>query len=197
MRRLFHGNLKTRRTVALSFTVLAILLFAILPQWDAIRPNAPKFSTGVTLISGLGLLMLLGVRRRLPFLPLGGASTWLQIHLYVGIFTAAIYGMHVPRLIAGGVFGGFLSILFLIVLGSGFYGLYASRTLPKKWTAMEDDARRTAGESAAIIRCGVGSNVQLTLQKRLHFWVVVHSLLSCMLLAASIVHVAVVLRLTE
>jgi hypothetical protein len=84
---------------------------------------------------------LFGVRRRIPILPLGSTSTWTQIHIYTGLFAAGVYWMHVPSLIGDGVFEWVLSLVFLLVTSSGFYGLYASRTLPKRLTAVEGQHR--------------------------------------------------------
>jgi len=93
--------------------------------------------TGGTLLTCVLLLGLFGMRRRLPMLPMGSASTWTQVHIYMGFFTTGVYWMHVPDLIGNGIFEGALSIIFLLVTASGFYGLYASRTLPKRLTAVE------------------------------------------------------------
>lgn len=141
MNRFFNGSFKSRRKLALSITIAVIAAFWIVERWETTRLGTPALFTGATLLACLFLLMLLGVRRRLPFWPLGSVSTWTQIHLYAGVFTTAIYVMHVPALVAGGMFESFLSIVFLMVTGSGFYGLYASRTLPKKLTAVEGQHR--------------------------------------------------------
>ena len=138
-------SFRTRRLVALSVTLVVIAIFWGITRWETSRLGMPAFFTGFTLLAGLFLLMLLGVRRRLPFWPLGSVRTWTQIHLYVGVFTTAIYLLHVPALIAGGVLEGCLSIIFLMVTASGFYGIYASRTLPKKLTAVE--SHRLGAES--------------------------------------------------
>ncbi|WP_182871216.1 hypothetical protein [Stieleria mannarensis] len=266
-------SLKLRRTIALSATLVVIAVFWGIAEWEAARLGRPAFFTGFTLLSGLVILMLLGVRRRLPFWPLGSVSTWTQIHLYVGLFTTAIYVVHVPVLIAGGMLESFLSIVFLMVTASGFYGIYASRTLPKRLTAvegqhrfdridwvrhqiaaaaekacqqiseasakqvlqtfyqqalspffvsrpsvayviapngnrrrqllgdlkeldryLEDEGRRVAGQLAALVRRRDDLDYQFALQLRLRCWVVFHSLLSLVLLAAALVHMLVVLQ---
>ena len=100
-----------------------------------------RFSPAARCSDRLLLLGLLGLRRRLPVLPLGSVSTWTQIHIYTGIFSAGVYLMHVPSIVAGGVFECALSITFLLVTISGIYGIYASRTLPKRLTAVEGQHR--------------------------------------------------------
>ena len=42
-----------------------------------------------------------------------------------------------PALIGGGIFECGLSIVFWLVTASGVYGIYASRTFPKRLTAIE------------------------------------------------------------
>ena len=71
------------------------------------------------------------MRRRLPILPLGSASTWTQVHIYMGFFTAGVYWMHVPKLIGTGIFEGMLSIVFLLVTISGFYGTLCFTNIAK------------------------------------------------------------------
>ena len=134
-------SLRTRRQVALLLTFCITIFFVWLIQRESMRLGRADWLSGFTVLACLFLLMLLGVRRRIPFWPLGKVSTWTQVHLYVGIFTAVIYAMHVPALIAGGFFERVLSILFLTTTVSGFYGLYASRTLPRKLTSIENEHR--------------------------------------------------------
>ncbi|MFG0261120.1 MAG: hypothetical protein ACF788_01855 [Novipirellula sp. JB048] len=267
---------RTRRWIGLTVTAVAGATVFLIQRWQHDRLGHASHFTGFTLLATLALLMLLGVRRRLPVLPLGNVSTWTQIHLYSGLFATAVYVAHVPALIASGRFEGLLSILFLSVSASGFYGLYASRTLPRRLSAvqgeyrydqipwhrheiakaarglldgasdasammvlstfhrkylhpffestptlayvvapnghrrrrllsglkeldryLEDQSRATAGQFAALVRRRDDLDYQYALQLRLRLWVVLHSLLSLLLLAAAILHTAVVLRFTS
>ncbi|GAA5504934.1 hypothetical protein [Novipirellula caenicola] len=134
-------HFRTRRRVSLLVTAIAIGFVVMINRWQQDRLGHASYFTGFTLLATLCLLMLLGIRRRLPVLPLGNISTWTQIHLYSGLFAAAVYVVHVPALIATGQFECTLSILFLVVSGSGFYGLYASRTVPRRLTAVPGEYR--------------------------------------------------------
>ncbi|TWU07673.1 hypothetical protein Pla52n_02460 [Stieleria varia] len=127
--------------IGLSITLAAIAVCYIIYRWLNDRLFNASVMTGSTILACLFLLMLIGFRRRLPILPLGSVSTWTQVHIYVGIFCSAVYIMHVPAFVAGGVFECGLSLLFLLVSASGFYGLYASRTLPRRLTAVEGQHR--------------------------------------------------------
>jgi hypothetical protein len=68
-------------------------------------------------------------------------SSWTQCHLYVGLFAFGVYCLHVPMLLGSGTFEFGLSVLFLSVSGSGVYGIYASRSVPKKLSVIEHSHR--------------------------------------------------------
>ncbi|KAA5541380.1 hypothetical protein FYK55_17570 [Roseiconus nitratireducens] len=133
--------LKTRRWVGLTVTVFAVTVIAAITSTLSDRLGSPSLFTGWTLFSCLILLMLLGVRRRLPFWPLGSVSTWTQVHLHLGLFTAAVYLLHAPAIIGGGKLESTLSIVFLLVTVSGFYGWFISRTFPAQLTAVPGEPR--------------------------------------------------------
>lgn len=99
------------------------------------------FFSGGLLYACLLLLVLLGLRRRLPMLPLMRMATWVQIHIYTGLFALVAFLFHVPHVWADGAFEGTLSWLFLGVAASGVYGLYVSRTAPRRLTAVPGNYR--------------------------------------------------------
>ncbi|QDT06070.1 hypothetical protein K227x_44770 [Rubripirellula lacrimiformis] len=137
----FQLTFRMRRKVSLIVTAIALAVVYCIAQIQAGRLAHASFFTGFTVLASILLLVLLGVRRRLPILPLGTVATWTQIHLYMGLFAFGVYAMHVPMLVAGGIFESGLSIVFLLVTCSGFYGIYASRTLPKRLTAVDGQHR--------------------------------------------------------
>lgn len=266
-------HLRTRRRLAIAVTTLAILILSYLVQRQAMQLEHAAFLSGSATFVCLFLLLLIGVRRRISFLPLGNMSMWTQIHIHVGIFASAAYLHHVPRVIGNGFFESLLSCLFLFVAGSGIYGMYISRTLPRRlanvggeyrfdriaWTRrqiaematqlvqvgqsnaatpvlnkfyestlapffqsqprlayivvpngqyrrriladlkeldryFEQETRQTAGKLASLVRKRDDLDYHFALQLRLRCWVLMHSLFSILLLACSIVHVAIVLR---
>ena len=138
---MYTPNFRHRRIIALIVTAIALMIVWIAAWLQSSRLGHASYLTGWTILASLLLLTLLGVRRRLPMLRLGSASTWTQIHLYCGLFATGVYAMHVPSLIAGGTFECGLSIVFLLVSISGFYGVYASRTLPRRLTAVDGQHR--------------------------------------------------------
>lgn len=134
-------SFRQRRCIAITLTLIAIFAMFVIARIQTGRLADVAVLTGGTLLCCILLLALFGMRRRIPILPLGSMSTWTQVHIYMGFFTAGVYWMHVPHLIGSGIFERVLSMIFLLVTGSGFYGLYASRTLPKQLTAVEGKHR--------------------------------------------------------
>ena len=162
---------RIRRLVSLLVTTIAVLLVGGIAWIEEGRIGNASVFTGFTLLSTIVLLMLIGVRRRLPVMALGSMSSWTQFHLYLGIFSVGIYCLHVPAIVGKGNFESWLSILFLLVAGSGLYGIYASRMLPKRMTAVEtehcldrvhwhrDQIAQTASEMAGALNEPSGDGV--------------------------------------
>ena len=88
------------------------------------------YVTGWLLLALLVALTLFNVRKKLPFLPLLSARAWLQAHVYVGLVTVAVFALHVDLRVPNGVLEVTLAVLFLVVVVSGFVGLFLSRAIP-------------------------------------------------------------------
>lgn len=136
-----HLSFRRRRLIGTCATLTALGAVAAIDWMHESRLDHAAFFTGGTLLGSIVLLMLLGVRRRLPMWPLGSASVWTQVHLYTGLFAAGVYALHVPALIAGGVFEAGLATVFLLVTASGLYGIFASRTLPRRLSMIDGEYR--------------------------------------------------------
>lgn len=134
-------SLRRRRLIACVATLLAIELFWSCNQIIVSRLGNASLFSGSALLVCLFMLVAIGARRRLMMLPLWSVSTWLQVHLYTGIFACAVFAIHAPKIIANGWFEGILSWLFIGVSASGIYGIYASRTIPKRLTAVPTGPR--------------------------------------------------------
>jgi hypothetical protein len=78
------------------------------------------------------VLTFFNARKKLPFLPLGKAETWLQIHIYLGFFTVVLFLIHLNFRLPHGWFEVTLAWLFALVSASGVVGLIFSRTLPRR-----------------------------------------------------------------
>lgn len=134
-------RLRHRRWLALCVTCAMVLLFSGIHWLISARLGHAAYWSGGSLFACLLLLILLGVRRRLVMLPLGSVATWVQIHIYTGLFALAMYVLHVPRVIGAGWFEVCLSMLFWLVSLSGLYGVYVSRTLPRRLNAVPGEYR--------------------------------------------------------
>jgi hypothetical protein len=121
-----------RRRWLSAMTVL--LALAILWAWcdrlDA-RLFRGSFLSGWTLLASLVALAALNWRKKLPAPPLGDASLWMQLHIYLGLATAAVLAIHAPRW-PNGRLETALFALFGLTWLSGVVGLYWTRTLPKR-----------------------------------------------------------------
>ena len=81
-------SFRQRRRIAITLTVFALLAMLGIVWIQTGRLADVSLLTGGTLLCCILLLALFGMRRRLPILPLGSVSTWTQVHIYMGFFTA-------------------------------------------------------------------------------------------------------------
>ncbi len=111
--------------------LLSAAMFLLWHIWRiALRPD-PLYTGLLLLFLVLGLT-LFNARKKLPFLPLVKAATWLQIHIYAGWFCLLVFLLHVRFRVPGGAFEITLALVFCIVILSGFFGLFISRDLPPR-----------------------------------------------------------------
>lgn len=79
-------------------------------------------------------LTLFNSRKKLAFLPLARASTWLQIHIYAGCFCFFVFLIHINFSRPRGPLTMVLAAVFCVVVFSGFFGILISRLLPPRLT---------------------------------------------------------------
>jgi hypothetical protein len=119
-----------RRILNLGLTLLCLVgLWA----WMSVRERAlldTAFATGYVLIAAVGFLALYNLRKKLPFLPLGSSTSWLQWHIYVGMGSIGVFALHAGAAWPDGVLESALAIAYLLTVGSGMLGLYLTRTIP-------------------------------------------------------------------
>lgn len=127
-------TLAARRWWNLSLLLAAVLavLAASVFYAASLRPYA--FVSGWLLFAAIVLLAGYNVRKRLPMLPLGSSSTWLQLHIYAGLFTAFAFAVHVDYSLPGGVLDVALALVYAAVFASGVAGLVMSRVFPARLT---------------------------------------------------------------
>ena len=123
-----------QRGIGLSF----LLLLSTLMVWLHHRYSGaiPRLSylTGWALFGLILLLSLYNARKKLPFVPLLSSELWLQSHIYAGLLSAALFAVHISYKLPTGWFEGMLAWLYVMVMLSGFFGLFVSRAIPKRLT---------------------------------------------------------------
>ncbi|MDI1336982.1 MAG: hypothetical protein PSU94_12435 [Lacunisphaera sp.] len=122
-----------RRRWILSLVTLGVAL-VLAGTWRlghiALRPVA-MYSGWLLLALVLGLAFF-NARKKLPFLPLLDANTWLQGHIYAGWVAVFVYFLHAGFRWPDGQLESLLALVFYVVAASGVFGLWLSRWLPPR-----------------------------------------------------------------
>lgn len=129
-----------RRLINLSLTAVVILVACAWVYLRAADLHGSAFQTGYTVFGLVVFLMAYNWRKKLPSIPLGSSSLWLQIHIYCGIGAIAVFVLHTGFKLPNGVLETALYTLFVLVAGSGLYGLRITRAIPKRITKLREQA---------------------------------------------------------
>jgi hypothetical protein len=124
----------SRRQLGWFLFVIAALFACLFDHALRVHLRRAELFSGLALFSIVILLTLFNARKKLPFLPLLRASTWMQVHIYVGLLSCVLFGLHVGWRIPRGWFETSLWVLFCLVSASGVVGLALSRWLPGRLT---------------------------------------------------------------
>lgn len=124
-----------RRVRGVALVLAFSLALVLVGRQSAPHLRQLAFLTGWTLWAVLIFLTLYNARKKLPFLPLGSSRLWLQLHAYVGYFSAILFLAHVSWRLPHGGFEITLTLLYVIVAGSGVLGLWWSRYVPRRLTS--------------------------------------------------------------
>ena len=112
---------------------VTMIFVALLWLWVRARERnlAPSsFATGYIMLATVLFLAAYNARKKLPFLPLGNSTAWLQLHLYVGIGSIGIFALHAGLQWPSGILEASLAGVYVCTVGSGLIGLYLTRTIP-------------------------------------------------------------------
>jgi hypothetical protein len=115
------------------FIAAAVVVVYWHSQWTGRVPGL-AYLTGWALFAVILVLTLFNARKKLPFLPLFSSEAWLQFHIFAGLITGVLFAVHISYRWPTGWFEGVLAWLYALVMLSGFYGLFLSRTIPKRLT---------------------------------------------------------------
>jgi hypothetical protein len=135
-----RSQLPRRRIRRILLTLVLCGFFAFV-FWEMNRKLLHStYVSGYILFAAIVFLTAFNLRKKLTFLPsIGSAATWMQLHIYVGLSTFLFFGFHIGWRVPNGYLEGFLAILYLTVALSGVYGLFITRVIPKRLTAIGDE----------------------------------------------------------
>ncbi|MCE9629380.1 MAG: hypothetical protein K8S94_01490 [Planctomycetia bacterium] len=118
----------------LAVSVLAVTAYAV--EWSAVGtlPGGSSHSGFLYGIAG-GLIilfeLLLWPRKHVRAWRIGSAQAWLRAHVWLGLLSVPLVVMHAKLFFIGGLLNLALMWTFVIVIGSGVWGLVLQQFLPK------------------------------------------------------------------
>jgi hypothetical protein len=115
------------------FILSSVLIVSLHAEYAGVVPGLAYLS-GWFLFFVILMLTFYNARKKLSFLPLLTSEGWLQFHIYAALLTAVLFCVHISYQIPTGWFEGTLACLYILVMLSGFFGLFASRGIPKRLT---------------------------------------------------------------
>lgn len=138
-------------------TAVAVLAFSWVSTLYTNALRQHEFLDGWLLAAGMIVLAGFNVRKKLPMLNLGKASSWTQIHIYLGFFTVVLFLFHTDFEVPIGALNWALWAMFVIVALSGMIGLYLSSSIPPK---LERGSERILLERIPIFRAQLAHEVE-------------------------------------
>jgi hypothetical protein len=125
----------TKKTsAALVVTTLSCLALVAASFWFI--PAVPRhaYLSGWVLFALMLILTFFNLRKKVPFLRMGKASTWLKLHIGLGVFSGVLFFVHMAWSWPSGIFGQLFAGCFLVVFLSGLVGWWMSRSFPRRLT---------------------------------------------------------------
>ncbi len=105
----------TRRLINGTVTAVCVALMCVWVHRRAAHLEGTAFPTGYLLLGLVGFLVAYNWRKKLPSLPLGSTSLWLQAHIYCGIAAIALFLLHTGVRFPTGILETTLYFLFVSV----------------------------------------------------------------------------------
>jgi hypothetical protein len=125
-------SLNRRRLILATITLFFFVLIVIIGMsLDSALIDSTFFS-GWILIALMFGLVIFSVRKKISVLPLGSAYSWAQFHYYAGILFLLVFILHTSYSLPSGYFSSIFYLLVVLEIGSGFFGLFITRFLPRK-----------------------------------------------------------------
>lgn len=124
----------TRRVRNITIAIVLAVAFIILDRLLHLTFRDAASFSGWSLLAMVVFLAAYNVLKKLAYFPLGASATWLQAHIYIGLVTVVVFGLHVGLRFPNGVFESVLATLYLVVAISGVFGLLISRMFARRLT---------------------------------------------------------------
>lgn len=125
------------RNAALTLVVLAII--GLWAHWQKLTLGNSAFGTGYILVAAVLFLACYNLRKKLPILSGATSGDWLQAHIYVGLGTSIVFGLHIDWRFPTGILELTLATLYLATFASGVVGLFWTRTIPAKLARVSEE----------------------------------------------------------
>ena len=129
----------TRRIRNIALLIAFSALIVIVHWIYSISLTHGNFRTGWLLLLTMLFLASYNVRKKLPFIPLGKSSVWLQFHIFFGLLAVVLFLCHLRFQLPNGRLEVTLAFLFVAVAGSGIIGLILSRTFARRLTTRGEE----------------------------------------------------------
>lgn len=123
-----------RRLIRFLLVLIAGLLFFAVSRVFDIALMSSAHLSGWVLFGTVVFLMLLSMRKRIRFFPIGSAELWLQFHIYVGFLSGLLFLQHIGWSMPNGTLEIILAIVFSVTFLSGVFGIVMSRILARRLT---------------------------------------------------------------
>lgn len=114
-----------------TLSVVGLLIAYI--KYAPLYPHQTYLS-GWVLFAVMLFLTFFNLRKRIPFLRIGSTSFWLQLHVYVGVFSGVLFFVHIGWSWPEGNFHQLLAWCYVVVFMTGVLGLWISRRFPRMLT---------------------------------------------------------------
>jgi len=132
-----RNRLVNRRVRGLVITTVMLLFFSYVVRYLDDNLYGSSWFSGYTLTGAVLFLAAFHWRKKISVLAvLGSAAGWMQFHIYLGLSTFVLFGWHLHWRIPQGTLEQLLAAAYLSVALSGVYGLYLTRTTPRKLAAL-------------------------------------------------------------
>ncbi|MGH1482665.1 MAG: hypothetical protein ACRBM6_28795 [Geminicoccales bacterium] len=117
------------KVLLISGLLVASLIWVATQQisWMVIHP---AFLSGYLLAVIAATQGLFTLRKRLPGLPIGAASTWLKLHVVGGLVLLPVFWLHLGKVWPNGLFEQGLACLFYLMILTGILGRLLQKALP-------------------------------------------------------------------